>query len=84
MHLKALASLRSLDLSESKITDRGMKEIQGMPQLRDLTLRCSAITDGGAECLKVLTKLRDSEPARYPHDGQRPETPQADEGRFGD
>ena len=52
-----------------------------MPQLRDLTLRHPAITNKRRVCLKVLTKLRYSEPARYPHDGQRPETPQeADEG----
>jgi hypothetical protein len=56
--LKGLPHLRSLHLSDTKITDAGLKQVKGLHQIRFLFLFGTKVTDHGLEELKGLTQLR--------------------------
>jgi hypothetical protein len=55
--LTKLHNLRGLDLSYTKVTDAGLKELASLKQLRWLELRHTAVTDAGLKELKGLVRL---------------------------
>jgi hypothetical protein len=57
-HLDGLASLKELDLSDSRITDLGLVHLKGMKSLERLSLARTGITDLGLVHLRSLTSLR--------------------------
>ncbi len=58
MHLKALTSLQSLDLTNSKVTDAGLAHLKGLTRLQVLNLSGTQVTDAGLVHLKGLTSLK--------------------------
>jgi hypothetical protein len=57
-HLDGLASLKELDLSNSRITDLGLVHLKGMKSLEQLSLSRTGITDAGLVHLSGLTRLQ--------------------------
>jgi hypothetical protein len=57
--VSAFPQLKDLDLSNSLVTDAGMRELRGLRQLRKLSLWGTRITDAGVESLRGLTELED-------------------------
>jgi hypothetical protein len=57
-HIGKLTSLRSLDLSNTRITDAGMIHLKGLNNLEGLSLDGNQISDAGSAQLKCLTKLK--------------------------
>jgi hypothetical protein len=57
MHLQGLKKLQQLVLSDTRITDAGMKYLKDFTALTDLQLDSTQITDQGIAHLKVLTQL---------------------------
>jgi hypothetical protein len=60
-HLKQLAvfkDLRSLDLSQSEVTDAGLKELAALTGLRTLRIEHTKVTNAGLKELAPLTELR--------------------------
>ena len=55
--LQPFRQLRSLDLTERKITDAGLKEIRELTSLTTLSLSHNRITDAGLKELRALSKL---------------------------
>ena len=55
--LQPFRHLRSLDLTERKITDAGLKEIRELKSLTTLSLSHNRITDAGLKELRGLSKL---------------------------
>jgi Leucine-rich repeat (LRR) protein len=55
MALWNLKQLKYLDLGSTKITDIGLKELQGVTNLRRLILQNTQITDAGLKELQGLT-----------------------------
>ena len=53
-----LESVRSLDLSDTKITDAGLKELAKLQELRKLFLSNTKITDEGLKEMAKLQKLK--------------------------
>ena len=51
------ASVASVELYGSKVTDAGLEQLRGMTQLVDLNLHGADVTDTGLEHLKRLTRL---------------------------
>ena len=50
--------LEKLQLSNTKITDAGLKYLRGLTQLQVLVLENTSITDAGLEYLESLTQLK--------------------------
>ncbi len=50
--------LRSLDLSDTGVTDAGIQGIEGLTQLRELNLGDTAVGDAGLDRLKGLEQLQ--------------------------
>jgi Leucine-rich repeat (LRR) protein len=48
-----------VDLSETQVTDAGLKHLRGLTQLQVLTLDSTQVTDAGLEHLRGLTQLRE-------------------------
>jgi hypothetical protein len=57
--LRATPSLRSLNLSGTRVTDEGMKIVGGLTKLQTLQLNDTAVGDAGLAQLKGLTELRE-------------------------
>ncbi len=57
--LEKKTMLRSLDLSKTRVTDKGMTALKDMTNLTYLNLSETAVTDQGLEALKGLTQLRE-------------------------
>lgn len=57
VHLKALTSLQTLDLTETKVTGAGLVHLQGLTSLQVLRLDRADVTDAGLMYLKGLTSL---------------------------
>ena len=57
IRVKEWTSLRSLDITGSKVTDAGLEHVKGLTNLRFLSLYGTQVTDAGLEHLKSLTKL---------------------------
>jgi Leucine-rich repeat (LRR) protein len=55
--LQGLNQLETLDLTESKLNDAGMRQIEGLAHLKCLFLIHARITDAGLEYLKGLSRL---------------------------
>ena len=51
--------VRYVDLSETQVTDAGLKHLRGLTQLQVLTLDSTQVTDAGLEHLRGLTQLRE-------------------------
>lgn len=49
--------LNTLQLSGTKVSEAGLKHLQGLPQLRSLDLSGNRVTDAGLEHLRGLTNL---------------------------
>jgi hypothetical protein len=48
----------SLDLTDTRVTDAGLKELAGLQQLRTLRVRATQVTEAGAaELRKALPEL---------------------------
>jgi len=47
----------TVDLSKTKVTDAGLKELASLPELQELNLRNTAVTGAGMKDLKGLKKL---------------------------
>ena len=62
-----LASLESLDLSYTPITDRGLCLLEDLPRLRELSLRYTNATEAG---VFRLSRLRELEKLVYHHTGE--------------
>src|SRR5262249_11737754 len=56
-HLSHLPELFTLDLSMSRVTDRGLGHLRGLDQLGDIILRYTKVTDEGLEFLRGWDKL---------------------------
>lgn len=56
-HLLAFPELFTLDLSMSRVTDRGLRELHNLNHLGDLLLRYTQITDDGLANLQGWEKL---------------------------
>jgi hypothetical protein len=56
--LSGLATLIVVDLSESRVTDKGLVHLKGLTSLEHLDLRGTPVTDKGLQALKGLTALR--------------------------
>ena len=56
MHLKALTSLQTLNLSDTQVTDAGLAYLQGLTRLKRLALG-PKITDAGLAHVRGLTQL---------------------------
>ena len=63
-----LQKLRSLDLTNTQITDTGLKEVAKLQQLKQLVLSHTQITDSG---LMELTKLNELKQLEITVDGVR-------------
>lgn len=48
-----------LDLSWTRVTDRGFEHLRGLTQLEDLRVIGSKVADAGLEHLKRLTQLQE-------------------------
>ncbi len=57
--LRALSSLRHLELIQTRITDAGLARLRGHDGLRDLYLYQTRITDEGFEHLATIPRLED-------------------------
>ena len=57
-HLKLLANLAVLDLSDTQVTDAGLEHLRGLVLLEDLDISGTQVTDAGLEYLKEMAKLR--------------------------
>jgi uncharacterized protein (TIGR03067 family) len=55
--LKDLKNLETLDLFKTKVTDAGLKELQGLNNLRSLSLGFTKVSDKGIKELKHLKSL---------------------------
>ena len=53
-----LRSLRSLHLSDTYVTDKGLESLKGLSQLQTLDLAWTDVTDKGLESLKGLSQLQ--------------------------
>jgi internalin A len=58
-HIAHIASLRSLVLKGSKVTDRGMESIMCLKRLRSLDVSDTRVTDSGVVCLRALDNLEE-------------------------
>ena len=47
-----------VDLQNTKVTDAGLKHLEGLTKLRDINLGGTKVTDAGLEHLKGLTNLQ--------------------------
>lgn len=56
--LKGLTRLRSLNLSEMRVTDAELENLKGLTALQSLDLSETRVTDAGLEHLKGLTALQ--------------------------
>ena len=59
LSLASLTKLRSLDLSYSPFTDKGLEGLAGLKDLRRLILRDTMVTDEGLKHLSGLTNLEE-------------------------
>jgi len=57
-HLAGLASLQSLDLSQTQVGDAGLADLKGLSALQSLTLEGTQVTDAGLDYLKGLSQLQ--------------------------
>lgn len=57
-YVEGLASLQSLDLWNTKVTEKGLEHLKGLTSLRSLRLARTGVTDAGLVHLKDLTDLR--------------------------
>lgn len=53
----ALAGVEELDLTHSRITDRGLQSLGAFPEVKKLTLTLTGVTDAGLPALGGLGKL---------------------------
>jgi Leucine-rich repeat (LRR) protein len=58
-HLKGLTKLRRLGLADIKLTDDGLRRIEGLATLEILFLMENPITDAGLDHLRRMTKLQE-------------------------
>lgn len=58
LHIKELRNLRTLVLTEAKVTDEGLSHLRALTNLRVLDLNDTKITDEGLSQLSGLEKLR--------------------------
>ena len=59
VHLKGLANLKELNLSEAQVTDAGLVHLGGLAKLQTLGLGETRITDAGvAELQKALSNCK--------------------------
>lgn len=56
-HLQELTNLKTLDLTDTQITDKGLEHLKGMTKLEALFLDNTQITDKGLAHLKDMTEL---------------------------
>lgn len=56
-HNSALSGLQSLNLSDTRVTDRGLNALGAIPTLKYLALNRTAITSRGLRVLEFLTNL---------------------------
>src|SRR5262245_6767967 len=56
-HLPHLPELFTLDLSMSRVTDRGLGHLRGLAHLGDIILRYTKVTDEGLDFLRCWDKL---------------------------
>lgn len=56
-HLEALTEPEQINLTNSNLTDRGLKQLAGMQRLREITMARTQITDAGLAHLASLTEL---------------------------
>jgi len=57
MHRNALAALAWVDLSESRVTDIGLKRLEFFPTLRTLLLRDTGVSERGLHVIGLLPEL---------------------------
>ena len=55
----ALAAVEELDLTRTRVTDRGLVALQAFPGLTKLTLTLTGVSDGGLAALEPLGRLTD-------------------------
>jgi CxxC motif-containing protein (DUF1111 family) len=58
VHLKGLAQLHALELSQTQVTDAGLARLKGLTKLRQLDLGINVLTDAGLAHLTGLSQLR--------------------------
>jgi hypothetical protein len=58
VHLKGLTNLRSLELTETRVSDAGMVHLKGLARLQGLDLSGTDVTDAGLRHLKGLIRLQ--------------------------
>ena len=58
VHLRALTSLQTLYLTETKVTGAGLVHLKGLTNLKVLRLDRADVTDAGMVHLKGLTRLQ--------------------------
>jgi Leucine-rich repeat (LRR) protein len=55
--LEGLANLQTLDVSDTHLTDAGLKHLARLPKLRELILRRTLVSDAGVRTLKEMPAL---------------------------
>jgi CxxC motif-containing protein (DUF1111 family) len=58
VHLRGLAQLHALELSQTQVTDAGLARLKGLTKLRQLDLGINVLTDAGLAHLRGLSQLR--------------------------